>query len=168
MTNDPYWMQWAKGELGVRELTGKNDGKRIHEYRVIAGFAGKGDRPYCADFAGAALKTAGCDMAGLSPMAKSFLRMSQTLQPYYYGAVCILNSSRGPASGHVGFVVNHTKDMVCLLGANQSNCVKYAWFLKSKVAGLRWPKNLKGLWPVPLTPLIALNSVTGDTSGRDA
>ncbi len=38
----------ARAELGVRELTGKNDGRRVEEYLAVAGL--KKGQPWCAAF----------------------------------------------------------------------------------------------------------------------
>jgi len=38
----------ARGELGVREVTGNNDGERIEEYLAITGL--KKGQPWCASF----------------------------------------------------------------------------------------------------------------------
>jgi hypothetical protein len=47
----------TKGELGVREATGNNDGKRVEEYLVSVGLQ-KG-APYCAAFVSWAFRQAG-------------------------------------------------------------------------------------------------------------
>ena len=39
---------YAKAEIGVREQTGKNDGKRVEEYLAVAGL--KKGQPWCAAF----------------------------------------------------------------------------------------------------------------------
>lgn len=168
MSTEPEWMIWAKKEIGVKELTGQNDGKRVCQYDNIAGFTEIGKAFWCGAFIGAALKVAGCDMTGLNASARSFLSLPALIPPFCYGAVCVLKSARGPASGHVGLITGHTKDMVRLLGGNQNNAVNESWFLKGKIVGVGWPKHPKGYWPKPAGSLPILQSTVGDVSGRDA
>lgn len=166
--SDPAWLQFAIKEIGVKELTGRNDGKRIIDYFEIAGFPHYQGIPWCAAFTGAALKYAGCNMTGLNAMARSFLLCGPSVPYAARGAVAVLKSNRGINSGHVGFVVGRTKDMVQLIGGNQSNAVSSAWFPINRVIGYHWPRNIKGLWPVSGSRLLISQSHAGDNSGIDA
>ncbi len=41
-------MEIARNELGIREATGKNDGKRVEQYLAVTGL--KAGHPWCASF----------------------------------------------------------------------------------------------------------------------
>ena len=42
------WLLWARSQVGVRELTGDNDGPEIDAYLLAAGKAAGSRLPYCA------------------------------------------------------------------------------------------------------------------------
>ena len=74
-------------------------------------------------------------------------------------AVAVFGSSRGPASGHVGFVFNHSATHIQLLGGNQNDRVSLAWFAKRKLVAVRWPVN--GLLRPTRKPLALVAAAEG-------
>ena len=57
-------------------------------------------------------------------------------------------------SGHVGIVISIVNHKYKVLGGNQSDSVKYSYFLKNKVFGF--------YWPVGITKTYIIKSQTSD------
>lgn len=145
---EPQWLVLARREIGVGEIVGPKHNPVVLDYSKRAGVDGIGtdEVPWCAAFVGALLEDAGIT-GSKSLMARSYSRWGEAVDPNRIpiGAVCVLSSSRGPASGHVGFVVAASRNHVWLLGGNQNNAVNIARFPRSvagkpKVVALRYPK----------------------------
>ena len=65
---------------------------------------------------------------------------------FVYGAV--VPFSRGPTSGHVGFLVGEDEQNCVIAGGTQTNAVTVARISKSGDLSARWPKS----WPNPNSP----------------
>lgn len=153
--NDPAHLSWARGELGTAETPGPVSTRRILEYRKISGCTLGGDDgavPWCAIFVNAALAMAGLKGSG-NAMARGFLKYGQRLMLPAKGAIVVFSSSRGPASGHVGFYVGETATHIRVLGGNQGDAVSIASFPKARVLGYRWPAKLA--LPTEVGPIVS-------------
>lgn len=137
----PDWLEKAWRELGVREVAGAGDNKRIVAMFAEVGHAAIRDDEvaWCAAFLGACLERAG-HKSTRSLMARSYLSWGRKLNAARQGGIAVLSRGSDPALGHVGFVVGENDDEIFLLGGNQSNAVTVAAFPKSRVLSFRWPE----------------------------
>lgn len=134
----------------------------------MAGLPGiKGDDgavPWCAIFVGAMLNEALVEPSR-SAMARSYSKWGRDCPIGTPGAVTVISSDRGPATGHVFFATGRlTPTHIEGLGGNQNDAVTIAWWPRSRIAASRWPT---GLWPPAGKPeLIAATVPAGGV--RDA
>ncbi len=105
----------AAKEVGVRELTGHNDGRRIEEYLTCVGLK-KGD-PYCAAYVSFIYKLAGYPVprTGWSPDLFPAKRRVKTAFPADVFGIYIQALGR---IGHCGIVEKIRHDQVYTLEAN--------------------------------------------------
>lgn len=155
----PAWLGWARGELGVREIAGPSHEARIVRYWDLGNVAlnvSDDETPWCAAFVAAALESVGY-RSSRSGRARSyepginFAKCDERL-----GAIVVLSSTRGPASGHVGFLEGVSKDgsMLYLLGGNQGNAVRVAPFKRSTLLHLLWPATAPDHDRYPMAPVM--------------
>lgn len=135
-SNDTPWMDIAKKEIGVKEIRG-GENKRIIEYHSSTTLKATEDEvPWCSAFVTWCLEQAKIKSTK-SAWARSYLKFGKELREPKYG--CIVVFSRGENSGHVGFFISETKDMIQVLGGNQGDAVCIKDYPKSKLLGYRWP-----------------------------
>lgn len=141
--SEPRWLARARRNLGVKETPGRVSTPSILKYRVMAKVFLQGDDgavPWCAIFVNAMLEAVGIK-GSRSGMARSFSRWGQdcSLTKIPAGAIVVLSSNRGAASGHVGFATALSPTHVWLLGGNQGDAVSVAPFERRKIVAVRWP-----------------------------
>lgn len=143
--DQPAWLAAAWAEFGVREIPGSESSAEILRYFRDAGDdqPQTDETPWCAAFVGAMLKRAGAPGTG-SLMARSYLDWGLGIDDARLGAIAVLARGDDPTAGHVGFVLGETADRLYLLGGNQGDAVAVAGFDKSRLVGLRWPKEETG------------------------
>lgn len=116
----------------------KSDGKTLGDPTVL---------PWCGDAVETAMKLAlpGEPFPGAVGENPYFARNWQTFGQacgLVYGAVGVF--SRGPQSGHVGFLVGQDADEVFVLGGNQGDSVSVVAIAKSRLLATRWPATFTG------------------------
>ncbi len=110
---------------------------------------GNDETPWCAAFIGAMLADSG--IAGShKALARSYETWGEAVMTgeaamrwasIPLGAIVVLNRpSAGPTKGHVGFAVGAAEKHVELIGGNQNDSVSRAWFPKTRIVAVRWPK----------------------------
>lgn len=131
------WMDIAKAEIGVREISGESDNPRIVAYHQAATLKAKDDETaWCSSFVCWVLDKAGYDHTN-NAWARSYLDYGIKLDKPKYG--CIVVYRRGADMGHVHFY-DHEKDGVIYgIGGNQDNMVNLKGYGKGDVLGYRWP-----------------------------
>ncbi len=138
----PPWLTWARGQIGTREIVGERHNMGVVDYwkqGKVPLTVTDDETPWCAAFACAALEMSGV-RSPRTPRARGFAS-GATLTPCdaRLGAIVVLSSSRGPASGHVGFLTGVSPGGLILLGGNQANMVCEAPFSTSKLVAMVWP-----------------------------
>ncbi len=138
----PPWLTWARGEIGTRETVGTQHNPRVLDYWKLGKVAlsvNDDETPWCAAFVCAALESAGI-RSPRTPRARGFAS-GPTVAPCdaRLGAIVVLSSDRGAASGHVGILTGIGNGTLTLLGGNQGNRVCEAPFASSKLVSLVWP-----------------------------
>ena len=96
--------------------------------------------PWCACFANYCIQYAG-GRGTRSAMARSFLKWGKKLTYPEVGCIVVLERGNNGWSGHVGFVVDWTDDIIEVLGGNQNNDVNIKEYDRSKVLGFRTSKD---------------------------
>lgn len=153
----------AKKEIGVREIFGIQNNKKIVEYHKFTSLKASNDEvPWCSSFANYVVSK--CGMTGTnSALAKSWLKwgypaleLDNVKFKDISGAVLVFKRGSNPAYGHVGFLhsvdksllnvtlqefkknkLKLSKSVVYTLGGNQSNSVSIAPFDTSSLIDIR-------------------------------
>lgn len=149
MMSDPFWLDAAFAERGVKEISGSGSNKRIEEY-LATGTTNRDliddETAWCAGFANWCLsRPSQYNLAGTkSLMAKSFRNYGRPVSwaSPPRGAIAVFDRPPNPASGHVGFFLRFVDDMVEIIGGNQSNAVTVERYPKTRLIALRWPNSV--------------------------
>jgi uncharacterized protein (TIGR02594 family) len=138
MNEAPRWYVTASQELGVSEIVGLDNNRRILEYHSCTSLLAQTDEvPWCSSFVNWCMKQS-MIRGTHSAAARSWLSWGYECEPTV-GCVVILERGSNANSGHVGFLVEDDGPFIHLLGGNQGNKVSVAKFAKNKVLGYRWP-----------------------------
>lgn len=118
----------ALAEYGIKEIPGSNHNPRILEYFKEIGRAWVSDdeTAWCSAFANYVAKTAGFEFSG-ELNARSWIDCGcETNKPEIGDVVVFWREDPRSWKGHVAFFIRETKDLVYVLGGNQSNqvCIK--------------------------------------------
>lgn len=142
--NKPNWIIIAEGELGVKEIPGKENNPRIVEYHSTCTLkAGDDETSWCSAFVNWVFYKLGMGRTK-SAAARSWLDWGITIDQPEYGCVAIFTRGNSPIYGHVGFYVGddpNNKDKILVLGGNQGDEVCIKSFPKSMLLGYRKPKD---------------------------
>jgi uncharacterized protein (TIGR02594 family) len=165
----PKWYEWARKEIGQKEVPGKASNKRILEYRKLAKTPLEGEDgvvPWCmiftnAAFASTGLPTTGSGLARSPETSKHFIRLRE---PAEGCVVTFWRQSPRSGLGHIGFYVKQTKNKICVVGGNQKDSVSEAWFpivgTTMGFSGFWWPKSV----PLPKTGKVLVEKTTDSGS----
>lgn len=146
---DPPWVALANGELGVREIPGKDSNERIEEYfrscGATAEWALKQENTdgvaWCAAFVGWLMKECGYPLAPEPLRARSWLEWGDKVDKPYPGVIVVLRRGADPKAGHVGVLHQISDDgkTLYILGGNQSDSVGIGSFPVTSLLGYRVP-----------------------------
>lgn len=135
----PSWYTIAEGEIGVSEVAGPGNNRRIVEYHQSTALRATEDSvPWCSSFVNFCMKQAGIQGTG-SASARSWLNFGRKLDAPRLGCIVVLRRGTNPNNGHVGFFAGESDSHLRLLGGNQSDQVKFSNFPKSMLLAYRWP-----------------------------
>lgn len=136
------WFEIAEKEIGVAEIPGTKNNRRIIEYHASTSLKAAADEiPWCSSFVNWCLEKAGYK-GTKSAAAKSWLKWKsgQKIEEPRRGCIIIFNRGTVCWQGHVGFyVANHGQDSVYVLGGNQNKKVSVSSYRKQEIIGYRWP-----------------------------
>lgn len=150
----PLWVRMAHDELGVREIAGPENEKRIMAYAIDARLPYKyanDEVAWCAVFVSAMLERSAIK-SRRTWSSLEYRQYGMKLDKPKYGCIVVFN--HGGGHGHVGFYIRHSDDgrHILVLGGNQKNAVSYQWFGVSKVAAYRWPVAYREVPPAVPAP----------------
>lgn len=136
------WLEIAREELGVTEVSGKVARPRILEYFAVSGHPEVKDdeTAWCSAFAGFCMEKAGIK-GTMSLAARSWLRWGKSCKPKP-GAVMVFKRGTSSWQGHVGFYIAETATHYEVLGGNQGNSVSIRRYPKTAFLGSRWPATM--------------------------
>jgi len=138
----------ATGELGVKEIPGVKNEKRIVDYAKEAGFNNITDdeTPWCSIFVNWCSQKAGLQRSHRAN-ARSWLAVGMPVNDPMPGDIVIYWRENPKTSwkGHVGIFLGFSKDRsrIFTLGGNQRNSVSIQGYDASKVLGFRRLTNEK-------------------------
>ena len=136
---NPEWLEFALGEIGVEEVPGPGNNPRVIEYHKTTTLKATQDSvAWCSSFVNWCMKQAGIEGSG-SAAARSWQNWGKKLDTPRNGCIAVLKRGTDPAKGHVAFYVGDGTSTIRLLGGNQGDQVKVASFPKSMVLSYRWP-----------------------------
>jgi uncharacterized protein (TIGR02594 family) len=139
-TEEPLYLALARKNIGERESLGPNDSPFIRKLLAsVNGLWLKG-QPWCGSAVAFWMQGAGMPFPKDYYRAKAWLEWGEPVLGPLLGAICVLGREGG---GHVGIVTGESKaGFVRLLGGNQGDAVKEAWFPKYRVLGYRRPHEM--------------------------
>lgn len=140
------WMETARGEIGVSEVSGSAHNPRILEYHATTtldpAYAGKDETAWCSSFANWCMQQVGITGTN-SAWAAGWLNWGQSTNARSGAVAVVYDPQHAPTNSgnHVAFLVEETGSAFVLLGGNQSNQVKISHYSKSRwqLKGYRWP-----------------------------
>lgn len=147
---DAPWMEIANGELGVSEEKNPDRVKLYH--KTSNGQDMSATVAWCASFVGYCLDKVNI-RGSRSAMARSYVNYGTKLSTddIPFGAIIVLQGTRGPSSGHVVFCTKDKGDKVEVIGGNQTmnggtkydtgGMVTKTTFSKSKIVAVCFPTN---------------------------
>lgn len=150
---DPPWVALANGELGVKEIPGKDSNERIEEYFKACGasaeWALKQENtdaiPWCGAFVGWLMRECGYPLAPEPLRARSWLEWGDKVDKPYPGVIVVLRRGADPKAGHVGILHQISDDgkTLYILGGNQGDAVSIGAFPVTSLLGYRIPPGYK-------------------------
>jgi uncharacterized protein (TIGR02594 family) len=134
-------LEYAVGELGVKEIPGKEHNHEVLKYAKATGIPGidTDEVPWCSTFINWCAMKAGLPMTK-KPNARSWLNVgAKTIDPKPGDIVVFWRGAISSWKGHVGVFMGFSADgtKVFSLGGNQANAVSISPYDVSKVLGYR-------------------------------
>lgn len=153
----PAWLTWARREIGTAEIVGTRHELRVLEYWRIGKVpldVSDDETPWCAALVCAALEAVGI-RSPRTGRARGF-DVGKNLEncDHRLGAIVVLSSDRGAASGHVGLLEGVSPGRVHLLGGNQGNRVCIAPFPSARIVSILWPLAAPRAQLYPMAPTL--------------
>ena len=161
IVTEPYWIDIAMKELGVKEIPGPQHNPRVLEYHSVSGGFSTDEVPWCASFVNFIMLKAGYKGPKWPAAAKSWLKFGKSSGQPVYGAIAVKSRKGG---GHVCFVVGQSKSgkyLYCL-GGNQNDEVNIRRYPKNVFIDFRIPTNY-----VPKKEIPIYNKAA-DISGKES
>lgn len=141
------WMKIAAKEIGVKEVPGDGDNRRVLEYHALGApklRAQSDSVAWCAAFVGWTLKQCECPITG-EATARSYLKWGYAIPKFRPGCVVVMKRGNSSWQGHVGFGVSQGLLYTKFLGGNQSDQVNITSYRTSQILGYRWCKEFDKL-----------------------
>jgi uncharacterized protein (TIGR02594 family) len=137
----PKWLEIAKKEIGVREVTGLDHNPRILEYHSKTALKATTDEvSWCSAFVCFIFESCGI-RSTRDAWARSWLKWGYPMKSPEMGCVVVLWREHPDSwKGHVGLWTGQDDLYVYVLGGNQNNLVNISKYPKKQVLGYRWPK----------------------------
>lgn len=135
------WLHIAYEELGVMEIPGRRNERRIIEYHASTSLKASEDSvPWCSSFVCWVMEQAGYPSTR-NARARSWLEYGVEIPKPIPGCIVVFwRKSPDSRSGHVAFYVGDDGDKIKVLGGNQSNQVKVSSYPKERVLGYFLPE----------------------------
>lgn len=144
MADEPKWLQFARKEIGTKEIVGPKHNPKVVSYFAEAGFPEVKDdeTAWCSGFANAMLARAGVKGSG-SLAARSFMKWGVEVLDPQPGDIAVFARGNSTWQGHVAFFLEDCGDKIKILGGNQNNAVSIMSYPASALLGYRRPGKKK-------------------------
>jgi len=158
---EPKYLTLARMNIGLRELTGRNDHPLILSWWAKFNSKWLYKQAWCGLFVAHCLHAYGHTIPATFYRAKSFLDWGVPIALPCLGCIVIFDRKGG---GHVGFVVGKDNaGRLLVLGGNQGNRVSIEPFKNDRVLGYRIPQYFTGeLKSLPIMSNSLASSATED------
>lgn len=127
----------ALSQYGVKEITGDKHNQTIIDYAHDVGedWVNDDETPWCSLFVKWCVWKAGFGILGKAN-ARSWLKEGELTTEPETGDLVIFKRGSSSWKGHVGFYINYEgKELVRVLGGNQSNEVRISLYNSAKILG---------------------------------
>lgn len=143
-------LEWAKKRLGEREVPGDGDNPFIVWCFAQVGRPAVTDDeiPWCAAFAGAALKDSGNHYLEGNLLAREYLKYGVELSEPEIGALVIMKRGSSSWQGHVAFVSYVDAHVIRYIGGNQADAVTEETISRNDARILGYRRAVPKLKPV--------------------
>lgn len=135
----PQTLKIAMGELGIKEIKGRNHNPRVLEYHDQTSLNASNDETaWCSSFVNWVAQQAKLPRSN-NAMARSWLTVGKATSSPRPGDVVVMSRGSSKIFGHVAFFIGYSssgKSIYCI-GGNQNNEVNITAYSKSKVLGYR-------------------------------
>lgn len=138
---EPDYVTLAKKEIGVKETRGGETPRIIEYHQATTLKASEDEIAWCSAFINWLMQKCGYESTH-SAAARSWLGAGTRLKGFEKYAIVVFKRGHSTWQGHVAIALEETKDLVKVLGGNQSDSVSYASYKKSDVLGYIRPKKL--------------------------
>ena len=144
------WMKIVRAEIGVKEVPGSGNNKRVLEYHASTtldkNYDGKDSTSWCSSFANWVMEKQGIKGTN-SAWARNWVSWGIALERPVYGCIAVYERNGPGGDSHVTFWVgeNSNGKFDRCIGGNQADQVKESLYEKSTVLAYRWPKG----FPLP-------------------
>lgn len=131
----------ANSQLGVSEVPGNENNKKIIEYHSSCDSKFTSDSiAWCSAFANWCVQKAG-GVGTRSAMARSWLGWGNKIDTPHEGCIVIFERGTDGISGHVAFYIKETPNNIQVIGGNQDDQVCIRSYNKKKLLGYRTSKD---------------------------
>jgi len=137
-------LEFAKTQLGIKEIVGKDNNPAIVNYAKESGFKWVNDdeTPWCSIFINWVCMKVDYERSELAT-ARSWLNVGIPLKKPVFGCICIFKRGNSSWQGHVGIFDGEDDTHIYLLGGNQSNSVNIKKYPKYKLLGYQQLNKIK-------------------------
>jgi uncharacterized protein (TIGR02594 family) len=137
-------LEFAKTQLGVKEIAGESDNLTIVNYAKESGFDWVNDdeTPWCSIFINWVCLKSSYERTKKAN-ARSWMEIGIPTKKPEYGCVCVFQRGNSPTQGHVGLFDGEDDAHIYLLGGNQSDSVSITKYPKTKLLGYRILNKIK-------------------------
>ena len=136
--NNTILLSNALDEIGVKEISGKQDNPEVIKYFEVTGHGSLHDETaWCSAFINYLAKKSGLEYTG-KLNARSWLHVGEKIDSPQKGDIVIFwRESIQSWKGHVAIYIKEQNGYVYVLGGNQNNQVQISAYPKSRVLGYR-------------------------------
>jgi uncharacterized protein (TIGR02594 family) len=152
---EPKWLEIAREDLGVEEISGPQANPRVMAYfkAAKANWVKDDATPWCGAAMAAWVVLGGYAPPAEAVRARAWLDWGIPLEKPRVGCVCVLQRGNDEKSGHVTLWLEDRGDRFLGLGGNQGDAVSITAFPKRDILGYRWPPAAEIPANVPAVPV---------------
>lgn len=157
--DEPLWLTEARSHLGTREVRGRGNNPEIMKWaRDLDQWYTGDDVPWCGLFVAHCMAVGAPDepqkfnrlgarewlkyghpVSDDAPLPLGGIPVSDASLPL--GGIAVFwRESRSGWKGHVALITGWSDNAIRCIGGNQANTVSEAWFKRSRLLGVRYPK----------------------------